>query len=329
MASSPGSPPSGGLRPEPPAPRVPTGVSVAALVEHFGAEIVTGSRVDLTQRLIASSRLNRPGSDWADLSGHYPSTRVVLIGAQEWTHFRALSERERLKKLRRLGELGVPVVILARNLPVEERTIAVATDVGLPILRTPLATGDFAGDLNWFLQLELAPRTLMHAGLVDVLGEGVLILGRSGIGKSETALELIRRGHQLIADDTVELRRPTEHELIGRAPGRMRHFMEVKGIGIVNLRTMYGIGAVKSSGDVVVAVSLVPEDPNLEFTTEPARMEVLGVQLPLVTIPLRPGRNAAVMIEAAAAMLRGRRLAGAGAHETHFEHRTETFGRLR
>ena len=269
MATPDGSAQGSRTRPEPPPLRVPSGVPVSAVVEHFDAEVVTTAGVDLTTRTIGSARLNRPGREWNDLSGHVPRKRAVLIGAQEWHYYRELSEEDRLHQLRRMGELGVPVIIVARNLPIEPRAIDIADEVGLPVLRTPLATGDFAADLNWLLLLELAPRALMHAGLVDVLGEGVLILGRSGIGKSETALELIRRGHTLIADDTVELRRPTEHELIGRAPGRMRHFMEVKGIGIVNLRTMYGIGAVRSSGDVVMVVSLVPEDS--WWSSRPAR----------------------------------------------------------
>jgi HPr kinase/phosphorylase len=316
-------------RPEPPPLRVPPGVPVAAVVEHFAVEVVTSAGTDLAKRLIGSPRLTRPGGEWTDDRGRFPANQAVLCGAVEWSYVETLGPQERAGWLHRLAELGVPVVIVARGFSVDPSDVEVAGRAGLPVLRTAHTTEDFAGDLNWFLQLELAPRTLMHAGLVDVLGEGVLILGRSGIGKSETALELIRRGHQLIADDTVELRRPTEHELIGRAPARMRHFMEVKGIGIVNLRTMYGIGAVRSSGDVVMAVSLVPEDPTLGFTTGPDRMEVLGVDLPLVTIPLRPGRNAAVLIEAAATMLRARRLGGVDERETQFEHRTEIFGRLR
>jgi HPr kinase/phosphorylase len=329
MDTADGTSPGRGPRPKPPPLRVPPGVPVSAVAEHFGAEILSSGGHNLSTRLIVSARLSRPGIEWSDVSGQFPASRAMVFGNQEWSYFQGLTQPERATWLRRFAELDVPVVIVTRGLPIDEGDAGVAQRQGLPILRTAAPTTDFAGDLNWFLQLELAPRALMHAGLVDVLGEGVLILGRSGIGKSETALELIRRGHQLIADDTVELRRPTEHELIGRAPGRMRHFMEVKGIGIVNLRTMYGIGAVRSSGDVVMAVSLVPEDPNLEFTTGPDRMEVLGVDLPLVTIPLRPGRNAAVLIEAAATMLRARRLGGADERETQFEHRTEIFGRLR
>ena len=139
-------------------------------------------------------------------------------------------------------------------------------------------------------------------------GEGVLILGRSGVGKSETALELIRRGHRLVADDTVEIRRPSDRDLVGRAPGRVRHFMEVKGIGIVNLRLMYGIGSVKATSELSLVVALEMLDPERDYSLAPDRMELLGVELPMVTIPVRPGRNTAILIETAAMDQRARRL---------------------
>ena len=201
---------------------------------------------------------------------------------------------------------------MARGLPVVQRGIDMAQEYQIPILRTTAQTTDFASQVNWFLAMELAPRVILHAGLIDVAGEGVLILGRSGIGKSEAALELIRRGHRLIADDTVEVRRPSEHELIGRAPDRMRYFMEIKGIGIVNLRLLYGIGSVKANADLSIVVSLEHLTPDRDFSKEPDRTEILGVTLPLVTIPVRPGRNTAVLIETAAMDIRARRLAHHG-----------------
>ena len=308
---------------------VPRGVTVAEVVEHFALEVVSDAGEDLNLPTIVHARPNRPGRLWTDLTGHQPEGRLLVSGAAEWGALHVLGQEDRLRRVQRLGELEVPAVILANGLPLEPSTLAALEAHHVPVLRTSVSTGDFVGDLIWYLQLELAPRAILHAGLVDVNGEGVLILGRSGIGKSECALELIRRGHRLIADDTVEVRRPTEHELIGRAPGRMRHFMEVKGIGIVNLRTMYGIGAVKSSGDVEMAVFLVPDDGTDEFTRGPDTMDLLGVDLPLVTIPLRPGRNAAVLVEAAATTLRARALTGRGGDRTLFENRADTFDRLR
>jgi HPr kinase/phosphorylase len=315
--------------PKPPEVVVPPGVAITDLIDHFGLELVTDAGRDLNRPSIKHARPNRPGRIWSDLVGHQPSTRLLLIGAVEWSALLALSVQERHDRLRMLAALDVPAVVLARGLPLTMQTQETLESGGVPVLRTSASTGDFAGDLIWFLQLALAPRAIVHAGLVDVNGVGVLILGRSGIGKSECALELIRRGHRLIADDTVEVRRPTEHELIGRAPGRMRHFMEVKGIGIVNLRTMYGIGAVKSSGDVEMAVYLVPDDGAEELALGPDRMDLLSVDLPLVTIPLRPGRNAAVLVEAAATTLRARSLRAHDVHRTHFENRADMFDRLR
>lgn len=310
-------------------PRRPRGVPLAAIVDYFHLEVLTAAGLDLRTRLVTRASVNRPGTQWSDLAEDFPRRRIQLFGARELAYLGRMMPADREARLREFAALDVPAVIIAQGQPISRRAIQLAEEASIPVLRTAMSSRDFAGDLNWFLQLELAPRVVLHAGLVEVTGEGVLILGRSGIGKTETALELVRRGHRLIADDTVEVRRPTEHDLIGRAPGRMRHFMELKGIGIVNIRLMYGIGAVKSSGDIGMVVSLVPEDPGLDVGAEPGQYDLLGVDLPLITIPLRPGRNAAILIEAAATGRRARRLAGASGHDSRFEYRAETFGRLR
>jgi HPr kinase/phosphorylase len=285
-----------------------SGVAVSRIVERFDLEVVTDAGLDLDTQMVTSATVNRPGLQWAGYSEHFPTDRVQVIGGSEVGYLVSLPEGVRASRLEQYAQLGMPVVIISRGYWVLPEVIELADLYGIPVLRTADPPAEVIRSLEWFLAMELAPRVVLHAGLVDVAGEGVLIRGRSGIGKSETALELIRRGHRLIADDTVEVRRPTEHDLIGMAPGRMRHFMEVKGIGIVNLRLMYGVGAVKSTGDLSLAVSLEREDPERDFGLEPDSMEILGMHLPLVTIPMRPGRNAAVIIEAAAADVRARRL---------------------
>ncbi len=286
----------------------PEGVPISAVVEQFGLEVMTDAGVDLARRLVREPKVNRPGLQWAGYSEHFPTTRVQLIGRAEVGYLLSLEADVRFARLEQYAQLGMPAVIVAHGLEFDLRALAIADTYGIPVLRTQAPTTDFASELTWFLALELAPRMVIHAGLVDVAGEGVLILGPPGIGKSETALELIRRGHRLIADDTVEIRRPTDHDLIGRAPGRVRSFMEIKGIGIVNLRLMYGIGSVKATGDISIVVSLKWLDGERDFAAEPDRMDILGVSVPMVTIPVRPGRNSAVLIETAAMDIRARRM---------------------
>jgi HPr kinase/phosphorylase len=291
-----------------PAASSPKGVSLAALIKRLDLAVLTDAGVDLATHLVTDRKVNRPGLQWAGYSEHFPTDRIQVIGRGDVGFLQSLEPKVRLIRLEQYAQLGMPAIIVSRNLEVSGVLVELAEVFQIPVLRTEMPTSEIVSQLEAYLALELAPRHLMHAGLVDVAGEGVLILGRSGIGKSETALELIRRGHRLIADDTVEVRRPSEHELIGMAPGRMRHFMEIKGIGIVNLRLMYGISAMKSTGDLSLAVSLVPDREGRDLPDEPDRMEILGVSVALVTIPVRPGRNIAAIIEAVAMDIRAGRL---------------------
>lgn len=284
------------------------GVSLAQIVRHFSLEVVTAAGVDLDSRKVSSADLNRPGLQWAGYEEHFPGVQIQIIGRAEIGYLLSLPREQRRDRLVQFAEQSVPATVLTHDLVVSPWAVEMADEFGVPLFRTPLPTTEFAAQLAWFLALELAPREVLHAGLVDVAGEGVLILGQSGIGKSETALELVRRGHRLVADDTVEVRRPSDRDLVGRAPGRVRHFMEIKGIGIVNLRLMFGVGSVKATSEISLVVTLQPLDPQHDYSLEPDRMEILGVELPLVTIPIRPGRNAAVLIETAAMDQRAHRL---------------------
>lgn len=303
------------------------GVPLRDIVDHFSLEVVTDAGVDMGARMVTTPDLNRPGLQWAGYSEQYPSSQMQIVGRAEVGYLLTLPEEERWERLSEFARVGVPAAVLTNDLPVTDGAVRLADEFGIPILRTPLATTEFAAQLTWFLALELAPREVLHAGLLDVAGEGVLILGRSGIGKSETALELVRRGHRLVADDTVEVRRPSDRDLVGRAPGLVRHFMEIKGIGIVNLRLMFGIGSVKATSEISLVVSLEPLDPERDYSLEPDRMEILGVQLPLVTIPVRPGRNTAILIETAAMDQRARRLLRPSLSDPRGPS-SEVFGRL-
>ena len=303
------------------------GVPLADIVAHFSLEVVTDAGVDLAGRLVTTPDLNRPGLQWAGYSEQFPSSQVQIVGRAEVGYLLTLPEDERWERLAQFARVGVPAAILTNDLPATDGSVALSERYGIPLLRTSQATTEFASQLTWFLALELAPREVLHAGLLDVAGEGVLILGRSGIGKSETALELVRRGHRLVADDTVEVRRPSDRDLVGRAPGLVRHFMEIKGIGIVNLRLMFGIGSVKATSEISLVVSLEPLDPERDYSLEPDRMEILGVQLPLVTIPVRPGRNTAILIETAAMEQRAHRLLRPSLSDPRGPS-SEVFGRL-
>ncbi len=283
------------------------GVPLARIVERFELEVLTDGGVDLETRRVHEAKVNRPGLQWAGYSEHFPADRLQLIGRGEAGYLASLPPEVAQARLEQYAQLDPLGVILAHGLGTTDSMIDLARRYAIPLLRTPMPTTQLATRLRWYLAMELAPRAVLHAGLVDVAGEGVLILGPSGIGKSETALELIRRGHRLIADDTVEVRRPTEHDLIGIAPARMRYLMEVKGIGIVNLRQMYGVGSVKASGDLSLVIQLQRPDPQAAAPPR-SEMELLGVMLPLVTIPVHPGRGAAILIESAAMDIRAGRL---------------------
>ncbi len=302
-------------------------VALSEVIEHFGLEVITDGGVDLSARMVTTADLNRPGLQWAGYSDHFPRAQIQVIGRAEGGFLLSLSEAARFERLAQFARLGVPAAIVTHGLSVTPDAPELADEYHTPLLRTSLATTEFAAQLSWFLALGLAPREVLHAGLVDVAGEGVLILGRSGIGKSETALELIRRGHRLVADDTVEVRRPSDRDLLGRAPGRVRHFMEIKGIGIVNLRLMYGVGSVKATSEITLVVALEPFDPDRDYKQAPDRMEILDVEVPLVTIPVLPGRNAAVLIETAALQLRARRFLGPSTDAPSVPN-SEVFGRL-
>jgi HPr kinase/phosphorylase len=303
------------------------GVPLADIVEHFSLEVVTDAGVDMARRLVTTADLNRPGLQWAGYSEQFPSSQIQIVGRAEVGFLLTLPTQEGMERLSQFARLGVPAAILTNDLPASREARDLADRYGIPLLRTPQPTTEFAAQLTWYLALELAPREVLHAGLLDVAGEGVLILGRSGIGKSETALELVRRGHRLVADDTVEVRRPSDRDLVGRAPGLVRHFMEIKGIGIVNLRLMFGVGSVKATSEISMVVSLVPLDPDHDYSLEPDRMDILGVELPLVTIPVRPGRNTAILVETAAMDQRAHRLLRPSRNDPRGPS-SEVFGRL-
>ena len=202
-------------------------------------------------------------------------------------------------------------VVIARNLEVAPYYAEIAEEYGVPLLRTHESTSDFTSALIAFLNLHLAPRITRHGVLVEVYGEGILLLGESGVGKSETAIELVKRGHRLIADDAVEIRRVSSKSLVGTAPDNIRHFIELRGIGIINASRIFGVGAVKLTEKIDLVVNLEPWDSNKVYDRmglEKQTTEILGLNIPSLTIPVKPGRNLAVIIEVAAMNSRQKKL---------------------
>ena len=210
------------------------------------------------------------------------------------------------------------MVILAKGLEAPQEMIDAAREAGIPLLTTTENTSTFISSLILFLNTELAPRLTRHGVLMEVYGEGMFIIGDSGVGKSETAVELIKRGHRLVADDAVELRKITAKRISGTSPDNIRHFLELRGIGIINARRIFGMGAIKSSVDVDLIVNLELWDESKVYDRmgmEDHFTEILGVKIPSITIPVKPGRNTAVILEVAAMNHREKKLGYNAAHE--------------
>ena len=258
---------------------------------------------DFNERLITSDNLNRPGIQLLGHLEYFDTDRVQILGKAEYALLAEMTPDERRAAFRFVMDSHIPCVIVAHNQEAMPECLDVARESGVSVLTTDIDTSEFYAQLIGTLRRHLAPRQTVHGVLVEVHGEGMLITGDSGIGKSETALELIKRGHRLIADDAVEILRTSRNSLEGRSPSIIQYFMELRGIGVINVRNVYGIGAVKPSCPIDLAVSLELWDSERTYDRlglETQVTQYLDVSVPLVTIPVRPGRNLAVILELAA-----------------------------
>jgi len=252
---------------------------------------------------IRQSDLNRPALQLAGFFDYFDADRVQIIGKVEYTYIQNLFATERLAVFDRLFCSKIPCIILSRDLEPLTDLLDVAHKYSIPILQTEKATSYFSSELNRYLKSELAPRISIHGVLVDVYGEGVFITGESGIGKSETALELIKRGHRLVADDVVEIKKVADDELIGSSPDIIRHFIEVRGIGIVDCRMLFGVESVKETQTIDLVIQLEDWNPEQEYERlglNEEYMNILGNDIVSHRIPIRPGRNLAIIVESAA-----------------------------
>ena len=252
---------------------------------------------------LSSISVDRPGLRLAGFYSYFDTQRILVIGLTEHEYLRSFSQEERKEKIQKLFDCGeIPCIVFSRDLPVFPEFMECARTSSTPVFRSSKMTTSVITDLFVYLSRLLAPATTVHGGLLDVFGVGVMLTGTSGVGKSETAMELIKRGHRLVADDSVLIRK-IDNELVGTAPDRIRYFMELRGIGIINVKNMYGAGAVMNEKEIEFVMEMCPWENGKEYDRlgdQKNFEEILGVQIPKILMPVRPGRNLAILIEVAA-----------------------------
>lgn len=252
---------------------------------------------------ILENDVTRPGLQLMGFYEYFNPERIQIFGKMEFAYLATIDEQTRYDRLDLLFSKQIPVVIVTRELEIYPEMATLAKKHSIPLLRTKESTSTFLAGLIAFLNVRLAPRITRHGVLIEVYGEGMLICGESGVGKSETAIELVKRGHRLVADDAVEIRKVSNISLVGQSPENIRHFIELRGIGIINARRLFGMGAVKVTEKIDLIVELELWDSNKVYDRMGMDNEyasILGVKIPSLTIPVKPGRNLAVILEVAA-----------------------------
>ena len=277
-------------------------VSLEKIINEFGFETIY-LPCDASELSITSQEVSRPGLLLAGNDKYFDPARVQYLGFAEFEYVKSLEKEQQLECIERLFSKQPSVVIITRSLDPLDGMVDFAKKYRVPIIRTAEATSASLSTLIYFLGTALAPRITRHGVLVEVYGEGVLIVGDSGVGKSETAIELIKRGHRLIADDAVEIRKASAKTLVGAAPDNIRHFIELRGIGIINARRLFGMGAVKLTEKINMVIQLEPWESSKVYDRmglDNEYITIMDVKIPLTVVPVKPGRNLAVIIECAA-----------------------------
>ncbi len=277
-------------------------VPLSRVIQELALDIIDMPG-DAEQIIVSSTDVNRPGLELNRFYDYYDNTRIIIFGNAETAFLKSISSQERLKVLSEIFSKKPPAAIIARSLTPMPELLEATKANGVPVLSTPDTTSSLVAALVSFMNVELAPRITRHGVLVEVYGEGILLVGDSGVGKSETAIELIKRGHRLIADDAVEIRRVSAKSLVGQAPANIRHFIELRGIGIINARRIFGMGAVKLTEKIDLVINLEIWDNKKVYDRmgiDSEYTEILGIKVPVLTIPVKPGRNLAIIIEVAA-----------------------------
>ena len=279
-------------------------VSLDKVIEDQNFETIYLPR-DAKELAIASTEVNRPGLILTDNDNHFDNARVQFLGLSEMEYVSNRIKEGKTEDVERFVSQKPPVIIVTRNMDIPDELIELTKKYEVPLLRTGESTSSIMASLIYYLGMQLAERVTRHGVLVEVYGEGILIIGDSGVGKSETAIELIKRGHRLIADDAVEIRKANSKTLVGSAPDNIRHFVELRGVGIINARRLFGMGAVKLTEKINMVVQLEPWDSTkvydrLGLGDDKKTYNIMGIDLPLTEVPVKPGRNLAVIIECAA-----------------------------
>lgn len=275
-------------------------VSLEKIIQSIHLEVLY-TPVSPTEIQIASADVGRPGLQLAGFMEHFDNLRIQLIGNAETAYMESINESSLRTTMDMLFAQKPPALIVARGLEVSPVVLESARRFEVPVLRTQESTSSIMSSLISLLQVELAPRVTRHGVLVEVYGEGILLLGESGVGKSETAIELIKRGHRLVADDAVDIRRVAD-QLYGKAPELIRHYIELRGIGVINVQQLLGMSAVKSESqvDLVVHLERWREDKFYDrFGLDEEKVNILGLEIPIITVPVQPGRNLATIVEVA------------------------------
>lgn len=294
-------------------------LTVAEIAEKFEMKCYTPD-IDMSQVFITSADVNRPALQLTGYFEHFQRERVQIIGTVEYTYLQKMEDGDKRNRYEQLLSYGIPCIIFCRGFQPDDCLLECADRIGIPVLGVDTPTSGFMAELIYHLSVALAPCIVIHGVLVDIYGVGVLITGESGIGKSEAALELIRRGHRLVADDVVEIRKVSGKTLIGSAPEMTKHFIEVRGIGIINVKMLFGAESVMEEQNIDLIIRLSEWKKGADFDRiglDEEYAEYLGNKVVCQSIPIRPGRNVAVICETAAVNYRQKKMGYNAAQELY------------
>ena len=295
------------------------GIRLTEIVEKMDLKNLT-PEVEMTEKEVHVPDVNRPSLQLAGFFDHFDSSRVQIIGNVEHTYVQTLSEKRREEIFDKLLQHPIPCVVFCRNMDPVDGFLEKAVKYGVPVFKTAKQTSDFTAEIIRWMNVKLAPCISIHGVLVDVYGVGVLIMGESGIGKSEAALELIKRGHRLVTDDVVEIRKVSDETLVGSAPDITKHFIELRGIGIVDVKSMFGVQSVRETQNIDLVITLEEWSRDKEYDRlglEEEYTEFLGNKVVCHRIPIRPGRNLAIITESAAVNYRQKQMGYNAAQELY------------
>ena len=285
-------------------------VTVKMLVDRLKLKVVYGNK-ELLAKAITTADISRPGLEMTGYFDYYSPERLQLVGMKEWSYLKTMTDNNRYSVFANMFKAETPAVVVARGLEIPEEMLQAAKENGVAVLQGRNSTSSLSGDMSWYLNSQLAERTSVHGVLVDIYGMGVLIQGDSGIGKSETALELVKRGHRLVADDRVDVYAKDEGTLWGEPAEILLHLLEIRGVGIIDVMSLYGASAVRNSSQVQLCIYLENFENDEVFDrlgNSNEEIELQGVKIPRIRIPVKTGRNVSVVIEAAAMNYRAKQM---------------------